>query len=69
MKPNPLDILETSLASAQNHQFYVKDSQILDQVKYVATCISNRAGVRLLMACMLAKIDRPRLTHETHIPR
>jgi hypothetical protein len=37
----------------------VKDTAILERIDYVCRCLSNRAGVRLLMACMLAKIDRP----------
>ncbi|MBI3324261.1 MAG: restriction endonuclease, SacI family [Candidatus Omnitrophica bacterium] len=32
---------------------------MLVRVEYVSRCLSNRAGVRLLMACMLAKLDRP----------
>ena len=37
----------------------VKNSDIRTRIDYVCRCLSNRAGVRLLMACMLAKIDRP----------
>ena len=37
----------------------VSDSAVLEQTEYVARCLSNRAGVRLIMACMLGKIDNP----------
>jgi hypothetical protein len=32
---------------------------IADRIEFVATCLANRAGVRLIMSCMLAKIDNP----------
>lgn len=35
------------------------DPIIRDRVDYVCRCMSNRAGVRLLMSCLLAKLDRP----------
>ena len=37
----------------------ITDQIIRDQVDYVCRCTSNRAGVRLLMSCMLAKLDNP----------
>lgn len=37
----------------------IKDDAIRTRIEYVCGCLSNRAGVRLLMACMLAKIHRP----------
>jgi hypothetical protein len=39
----------------------VKDGEILARIDYVCRCLSNRAGVRLLMACLLAKLDNPRV--------
>jgi len=32
---------------------------ILEKINYVCRCVENRAGVRLLMACLLAKICEP----------
>jgi hypothetical protein len=32
---------------------------IANRVEFVATCLANRAGVRLIMSCMLAKIVNP----------
>jgi hypothetical protein len=37
----------------------VTDSAIRERVDYVCRCTSNRAGVRLLMACLLGKLDKP----------
>ncbi|MGZ5482593.1 MAG: DNA methyltransferase [Pyrinomonadaceae bacterium] len=39
----------------------IADQAMRDRVAYVCSCMSNRAGVRLLMACMLAKIDNPQI--------
>lgn len=32
-----------------------------ERAEYVCRCLRNRAGTRLLMACMLAKLDRPEI--------
>jgi len=37
----------------------VNNEEICIQIDYVCRCLNNRAGVRLLMSCMLAKLDRP----------
>ena len=37
----------------------ITDSVIRERVDYVCRCISNRAGVRLLMSCLLGKLDKP----------
>jgi len=39
----------------------VKETEIQERIDYVCRCLSNRAGVRLLMACMLAKVDTPQI--------
>ena len=36
-----------------------RNEEVLARIDYVCCCPSNRAGVRLLMSCMLAKLDRP----------
>lgn len=38
---------------------WVDDGIIRSRIWYLANCQSNRAGVRLLMSCMLAKVHRP----------
>jgi len=37
----------------------ITDRTIKDMVDYVCRCTSNRAGVRLLMSCLLGKLDNP----------
>ena len=56
----PHDILhgifqKASAASAST----IADAAIRERVEYVCRCMSNRAGVRLLMACLLAKLHKP----------
>lgn len=37
----------------------ITDQIIRERVDYVCRCMSNRAGVRLLMSCLLGKLDKP----------
>lgn len=56
-------LLEASLKRAQanlGHSF-IHDETIAARVLSVVNCPSNRAGARLLMACMLAKLDDPKV--------
>jgi DNA adenine methylase len=56
-------LLEASLKRAQanlGHSF-IHEEKIEARVLSVVNCPSNRAGVRLLMACMLAKLDDPKV--------
>lgn len=57
----PAEILENALRETRQSIDIpiIADSGILDRVKDVARCPSNRAGVRMLMTCTLAKIHRP----------
>ncbi len=59
----PEQILEVALkqATADRKRREVKDSKIRERLEYVCTCIANRAGVRLLMSCLLAKIHQPKV--------
>jgi hypothetical protein len=54
-------LLEASLKRAQknlDHSF-IHDEAIAARMVSVVNCPGNRAGVRLLMACVLAKVHRP----------
>lgn len=46
-------------AAATLNVSVIVNSTIRERVDYVCRCMSNRAGVRLLMSCLLAKLDRP----------
>ncbi len=54
-------LLEASLRRTQKNLAHslIHDKEIAARVVSVVNCPSNRAGVRLLMACMLAKVHRP----------
>jgi hypothetical protein len=51
------DIYDRAIATLSNS--VIADPKIQECVDYVCRCTSNRAGVRLLMACLLGKLDRP----------
>jgi hypothetical protein len=57
----PNEVLEKLYqeASASPDSARTTDSKLLTSIEYVCRCPGNRAGVRLLMACMLGKIDKP----------
>jgi hypothetical protein len=59
----PTEILNRAFqrASANLEQALVTDLQIRDRTNYVARNLKNRAGVRLLLACLLAKLHRPQV--------
>jgi DNA adenine methylase len=60
---DPREILAAAFRRASSNlgQPLVKDAEIREQVEYVARNLKNRAGVRLLMACLLAKLHRPQV--------
>lgn len=61
--PKPQEILENiyQRATANITGSFLANNQISQQVEYIARNIKNRAGVRLLMSCLLAKVHRPEL--------
>ncbi|RME49327.1 MAG: restriction endonuclease, SacI family [Caldilineae bacterium] len=58
---NPSEILHLAFLTASEHlpSPLVHDAQIVDNVEYVCRNLQNRAGVRLLLACLLAKAHNP----------
>lgn len=56
-------LLEAALKRAQKNlgHSFIHDEEIAARVLSVVNCPSNRAGVRLLMACMLAKVHSPHI--------
>ncbi len=59
--PSPNSILTAVLqqVTASPTDPIIDDNEIVSRIQYVCRCLSNRAGVRLLMACMLGKIEEP----------
>jgi DNA adenine methylase len=58
----PADILEIAYQSALNRleKSFVRAAGLTDEVEYVCRC-SNLAGVRFLLACLVAKLSNPEL--------
>lgn len=46
-------------AAATLNVSVIPDLAIRERVDYVSRCMTNRAGVRLLMSCLLGKLDKP----------
>ena len=59
--PGPRELLDACLTKAVKlgRTPAITDKAILGRIDYVCNCLGNRAGVRLLMSCMLAKLHRP----------
>ncbi|MDB9516669.1 hypothetical protein PN466_06875 [Roseofilum reptotaenium CS-1145] len=59
----PIDILNATFRQANTNleDSFIEDPQIRESADYVACNLKNRAGVRILMACLLAKLHRPDL--------
>lgn len=59
--PTPPEFLDALLVRATKlgDKPAVKDPAMLERIDYVCRCLGNRAGIRLLMSCMLAKLHRP----------
>jgi DNA adenine methylase len=58
---SPSEILDLAYQRAAENikTSFIEATSIADGVEYVCRNLQNRAGVRLLMACLLAKVDRP----------
>ncbi|MBL8745011.1 MAG: DNA methyltransferase [Phycisphaerae bacterium] len=58
---SPRELLDAALAEAVKlgKTPAITHNDVLGRIDFVCRCISNRAGVRLLMSCMLAKLHRP----------
>lgn len=61
--PTPPELLDQVLSKATKlgKKAAVTDKAILERIDYICRYLRNRAGVRLLMSCMLAKMDQPRV--------
>jgi hypothetical protein len=59
--PSPKEIIDIAYKKAADNinSPIVSDADILGKVDFVCRNIQNRAGVRLLLACLLAKVHKP----------
>lgn len=60
---NPTTILDEFFRRAIKHlsKPFLSESKVLQKIEFVSHNIQNRAGVRLLMSCLLAKIDNSKI--------
>jgi hypothetical protein len=60
---SPDQVLDISFTVAERSlgTSFVPQEDIRERIEYVCQCGSNRAGVRLLMSCLLAKQDKPKI--------
>jgi hypothetical protein len=61
MSPDQVLDISFTVAERSPNVSFITQSDIRDRIEYVCRCRSNRAGVRLLMACLLAKLDKPKI--------
>jgi len=61
--PDPANILSElfSCAISEDYRPIQAPPEVLKKIEYVCECVSNRAGARLLMACLLAKVHKPNI--------
>lgn len=58
---NPTGILDLAyeLAHSRLNKPFVDSEELVRRVEFVSRCLQNRAGVRLLLSCLLAKVHKP----------
>jgi len=62
-KISPLDILEKLLEKANKNLYgsNIKSAEIRKHIELICRCNANKAPIRFLMSCLLAKIHNPRV--------
>lgn len=58
---NPADILESCFLEALDGESPIDNPEIRQKVESICRCLTNKAPIRFLMACLLAKIHRPNI--------
>jgi hypothetical protein len=61
MSPDQILNISFTVAERSLNNSFVSDKMIKKRIEYVCQCRGNRAGVRLLMSCLLAKQDNSKL--------
>ncbi|KMW70354.1 hypothetical protein WN50_35990, partial [Limnoraphis robusta CS-951] len=61
----PTEILnsafDTASQSLKTGEFLMLPSEVVEQIEYICRHPQNKAGIRLLLSCLLAKVDKPNL--------
>jgi DNA adenine methylase len=60
---DPAAILEKSLkdVSLNPDKTYIDDDDLRAKIEFVCRCLTNKAPIRFLMACLLGKLDNPKV--------
>jgi DNA adenine methylase len=60
---NPAALLEEFYVSLSSNidESLIKDEKIQSKVEFICRCITNKAPIRFLMSCLLAKLDNPKV--------
>jgi len=60
---NPNEVLDTCLNIANESlaTSFLPGSKVQGEVEFICRCNTNKAPIRFLLACLLAKIDRPEI--------
>lgn len=60
---SPADILEESIQRVRSRidKSAINDPAANEKIEFVCRCLSNRAGVRMLLTCALAKVHNPQV--------
>lgn len=60
---SPRELLDAALTKAVNlgKKPLITNKDVLGRIDFVCRCIANRAGARLLLSCMLAKVHQPKV--------
>jgi len=60
-KPPELILSDIYQRATIAKKILINDPGIKERVEYICQCMSNRAGVRLLMSCLLGKLHNPKV--------
>ena len=61
MSPDQVLDIGFTVAERSLNTSFITQPETKERIEYVCQCRSNRAGIRLLMSCLLAKIDKPKI--------
>lgn len=50
-----------STVASNTEKTFIKDRDTRSKVEFICRCITNKAPIRFLMACLLAKLDNPKI--------
>jgi DNA adenine methylase len=60
---NPAALLEESYQEVQQNceKSFIEDDKLREKIEFVCRCLTNKAPIRFLMACLLGKLEVPKV--------